>query len=196
MEKLAIILLVLNLVGCGGGGSSAASFSQSTTPLTPQLSVYGSSFDLSNTTVSALSSSQGLLIGCPTGGSEVQLSQSVINYNGSFTVYYVLLSGNFSLPNGGQMSCNTTGITGTITRHRLSSDNSLIFDMTNINLPANAMQSGWQPYWKAILAQTGQIMTTQSSGASITCKNSMNLTLTQTLNSPIDIGPFIKKCVS
>lgn len=190
-----VFLEALIITGCGGS-SSSATFNPSAPLITPQITFYGTNLDLSNTVISAMSSNQGLLVNCPTGGTDIQLSQYVGNSNGGWSDYYVLISGNFSLPNGGQIHCNTTGITGTINRERFSIGNNLVFDITNLNLPANSMQSGWQSYWKAILNQTGQVISTQSSGAIITCKNSMNVTITKNLITVGDISTFIKQCIN
>lgn len=194
--SIVVAAMVFSLSGCGGGPSAAA-FTPSATALTPQITLYGTSFNLSNTVISAMSSLQGLLVGCPTGGSDIQMRNFEINSNGSFSTYYIILSGDFTLPNGGQINCNTTGITGTISRHRLfDGNNNLIFDMTNLNLPANAMQSGWQSYWRAVLAQTGAINSTQASAALITCTNRQNLPFTFQLATVGDISANINSCIN
>jgi 5-enolpyruvylshikimate-3-phosphate synthase len=192
----------LILTACGGGAPSA-SFVPSPTPLTPQITVYGTSFILSDTVISAMSSTQGTLVNCPTSGTEIELKNTIsrmvtVNTMTSYGItVYAYLTGNFSLPNGGQLTCNTTGITGTISRQRFfDGSNNLIFDLTNLNLPANSMQSGWQSYWKAILAQTGQLNLTGSSAATITCTNSQNSQITIPLNTAGDISSQIRNCVN
>lgn len=202
LKSCLSLAITFSLWGCGGG-TPAATFVQSPTPLTPQIVVYGISFDLSDTTISAMSSTQGTLVNCPTKGTEIELKKDVYkmvtvnNLTSYWQTFYVYLTGEFTLPNGGQINCNTTGITGTITRQRFfDGNNNLIFDLTNLNLPANAMQSGWQSYWKSVLAQSGQINLTSSSSASITCTNSQNSQNSIKLNVAGDIASQIKSCVN
>ncbi len=194
-------LIISFLVGCGGG-SPTATFSPSAVPLTPQISVQNINFDLSQTVISG-SRGDGGLFSCSDGGSEIHLSQyfpqlttNNVTTSGSQT-FWVNLYGNFTIA-GGAFNCNTSGITGTINRQTyFDSKSNIIFDISNLNLPANAMQFGWRAYWAAILAQSGQITLTQSSVATLTCTNTAsNKQFTLKPTSSGDMSGFIKNCVN
>lgn len=195
------ILFSFILTACGGG-SSPAGFVEDQIPTTPQLTIY-KNFDLSDASVSATTLSFGQLLGCPTGGSQIKLQKNVSKVstgpNNTVSFGYTViatLNGNFTLPNGGQLSCNTTGMTGTIREEILSDlSGNIIFIMTGLNQPADAMQYGWQAYWRGILGQTGKVNVVQASSAAITCTNGLGSQYTLQPIPAGDLSSFVASCL-
>ena len=200
--KSISLLTALFLSGCGGG-DPVATYVPSTNPATPTVTLY-QSFDLSNSTAVARGILGGpTLIGCPTNTQTVQISNyvanmvTVNNITSYGTTYFFLLNGNFSLPNGGDFSCNTNGMTGTIaSASLLGANSSQIYTLTGLNLDAIAIQNSWRDFWKLVIAQTGKVLLSQPSAATITCTNSMNQTFTIQAATSRDIAPDILKCLN
>jgi len=200
---MSLCLTALFLAGCGGGGDPVATYIPAAIPPTPTVTLY-QSLDLSNSIATARGILGGpTLIGCPTSTQTVQISNyvanmvTVNNITSYGTTYYFQLSGNFSLPNGGNITCNTNGMTGTIaSANLLDVKSSQIYTLTGLNLDAIAIQNSWRDFWKLVIAQNGKVLLSQPSAATITCTNSTNQTFTIQATTSRDIAPDILKCLN
>ena len=200
-----IILIQLALTACGGGlfGDSkpaSASFVRLANPPTPTILSYNS-FDLAN----SMNSGKGILGGgylvqCqsvntahpdwPYNTSTLQIESS--SGNGfSFSV-----SGNFTLPYGDIMTCNTNGMSGTISSVAINRLGTPIYLMNNLNIDAASIQNTWREFWQSVLAKNGSIMVSQPSSAIITCTNLMGQNLSIAASPVRDISNEIRNCIN
>jgi hypothetical protein len=181
------------LTGCGGGSSGGSSTSSGTdaTPVAvadPQLAVYGT-FDLSKSAQNRVLSST-----CQSPSAQLNLQQAYIRSNGTFGFYNFIVDGSFVLPNG-PGSCSIAGITGAITGAAMQVDNSAVYQLTSLGIAANAIQSDYRQFWRAVLAQTGKIIVSKTSNAVITCTDSLNAQRTLAFTSTGDAATFINSCL-
>lgn len=200
--KCAALASLLLLSACGGGGSTSSN-GQTGTSMIPEMKVFqplnlARSIAVANGSLSGT----GQLLNCPTAGQQIEIKNVIYEMitlpNGNTTygsTYYFFISGNLGLPNGGQFTCNTTGMTGNITSVKLlDATNSEIYTLNNLNLPAASIQNGWRGFWQDVLKQNNQINLTTSNAFAITCSNSSGTTLSNTLTGVTDLSKIITAC--
>ena len=201
MKYLALSSLLL-LTACGGGvfGDSkpaSATYVRLANPPTPSIVAY-SSFDLADSILADHGGfSGGNLNDCQ--------AKNIINpdwpYN--YGVVHVsaltldfFINGSFTLPFGDDFTCNTNGMTGTISSASTRRSGSNVYYLNNLNMDAASIQNTWREFWQTVLAQTGTISISQPSNASITCTNLMGQHLTIAASPARDISNEIRACVN
>ena len=74
-------------------------------------------------------------------------------------------------------------------------DNSAVYQVTNLAIAANSIQSDYKQFWRAVLAQTGKVIVPKTSNAVITCTDTQNVQRTLALTSTGDAATFINSCL-
>ncbi len=172
--------------GCGGGGGGDGGSEQVGASL--PVAIFYQNFDLENSVVSST------LQTCNRNATQIQTLGGTYDPTVQrYTMYRFTITGNLTLPNAS--SCSTAGMSGNVTSVRLTINDSLAYVMSNINIDANYLTSGWQFFWLALnnAAQTIQA-SSPNPATEITCRDSTNTLRTLGLTNSGDIKDFITAC--
>lgn len=175
--------LILSMAGCGGGGTDSK---VAAVPVSdPVITVYGS-FDLSDSTLNRV------LQNCQNSASQLNLQE--YTYNPSlqrYTQHNFIVDGSLVIPNG----CSLTGISGVITGVSRTVNSSTTYALASLQILPSSIQTDYKQFWRAVLAQTGRVILSQSSNSQITCTDSTNHALAATLSAPGDLASFFTACL-
>ena len=184
------VLSLLTACGGGGGGGSAGP-----TPIPvgdPKITVY-QTFDLSRSVLTGNSASDGVLQGCGAGSNPATTQINLMNVkydeNRNTVRYNFILDGSFFVPNVAS-GCNTTGITGTITGVTLMANGNPAYTISSLVIDAGSFKLGQQIFWGNVLKQTGRLINSQITSATIECTDSAGKGWYKPLTAIGDISSF------
>jgi hypothetical protein len=194
--KLLTATAVLSLLSACGGGGGGSTGTAPASLADPKITVY-STFDLANSVLTGNSSLDGVLQGCGllngTSATQINLMVFRLNQTTRTTVQYnFILDGTFNIPN--VSTCNTTGITGTITGVTMMVNSNPAYRVTELAIDAGSFKYGQKIFWENVLKQTGKIINSQTTSSQINCTDSSGKGWYTPLTSIADISSFFTTC--
>lgn len=191
--KLLTATAILSLLSaCGGGGGGGSTAPTPIPVVDPRITVY-QTFDLSRSVLTGNSASDGVLQGCGAGSNPATTQINLMNVkydeNRNMVRYNFILDGSFNVPNVAS-GCNTTGITGTITGVTLMVGGNPAYTISSLAIDAGSFKLGQQIFWGNVLKQTGRLINSQVTSATIECTDSAGKGWYRPLTTVGDISSF------
>jgi hypothetical protein len=196
IKLLTATAVVSLLSACGGGGGGGGSAGPTPIPVVdPKITVY-QTFDLSRSVLTGNSASDGVLQGCGNLSNPAATQINLMNFkydeNRNMVRYNFILDGSFNVPN--VTRCNTTGITGTITGVTLMVGGNPAYTISSLAIDAGSFKIGQQIFWGNVLKQTGRLINSQVTSATIECTDSAGKGWFTPLTTVGDISNFFAIC--
>jgi hypothetical protein len=190
--KLLTATAVLSLLSACGGGGGGSTGPAPTPVVDPKITVY-QTFDLSRSVLTGNSASDGVLQGCSLlsnpATTQINLMNVKFDENRNMVRYNFILDGSFIVPNVAS-GCNTTGITGTITGVTLMMGGNPAYTISSLAIDAGSFKLGQQIFWGNVLKQTGRLINSQVTSATIECTDSAGKGWYRPLTTIGDISSF------